>query len=124
MCCPQVNRNGATCLVKNHEIVCGDILILDTGDKLIADGVLVETHGLVIDEASLTGESDPIKKNLDHDPWCRSGTQVSEGSGKVGCCPFVLPHVLPRTAFCVDCRLQRTRPPRCSWYGREDPAAH
>jgi magnesium-transporting ATPase (P-type) len=30
----------------------------------------------VIDEASLTGESDPIKKNPEEDPWCRSGTQV------------------------------------------------
>lgn len=70
-------------LVKNTEVVVGDLLLLDTGDKLIADGVLVETHGLVVDEASLTGESDPIKKNLDEDPWCRSGTQVSEGSGRM-----------------------------------------
>jgi hypothetical protein len=46
-----------------------------TGDKVIADGLVVESLGLVIDEASLTGESDPIKKN-DDDPWVRSGTQV------------------------------------------------
>jgi hypothetical protein len=45
------------------------------GDKIIADGLVLESHGLVIDEASLTGESDPIKKN-EEDPWCRSGTQV------------------------------------------------
>jgi Ca2+-transporting ATPase len=70
-------------LVKNTDVVVGDLLLLDTGDKLIADGVLVETHGLVVDEASLTGESDPIKKTLDEDPWCRSGTQVSEGSGRM-----------------------------------------
>ncbi len=37
----------------------------------------------MIDEASLTGESDPIKKSPEEDPWCRSGTQVSEGSGRV-----------------------------------------
>jgi magnesium-transporting ATPase (P-type) len=37
----------------------------------------------VVDEASLTGESDPIKKSPEEDPWCRSGTQVSEGSGRV-----------------------------------------
>ena len=56
-------------------VVVGDVLILDTGDKVVADGVLLETHGMVIDEASLTGESEPVRKNAD-DVWCRSGTQV------------------------------------------------
>ena len=38
----------------------------------------VQVHGLVVDEASLTGESDPVKKGGDrHEPWVRSGTQVS-----------------------------------------------
>lgn len=39
----------------------------------------VSSHSLqqVVDEASLTGESDPIKKSPDEDPWCRSGTQAS-----------------------------------------------
>ena len=40
-----------------------------------ADGIVIESHGLIIDEASLTGEADPIKKTLE-DPWVRSGTQV------------------------------------------------
>jgi len=79
----KVQRGGHTVLVKNHDIVCGDVMILDTGDKIIADGILFETHGLVVDEASLTGESDPIKKKIESDPWCRSGTTVNEGSGKV-----------------------------------------
>ncbi len=35
----------------------------------------------MVDEASLTGESDPIKKSPGSEPWCRSGTAVSEGSG-------------------------------------------
>jgi magnesium-transporting ATPase (P-type) len=43
--------------------------------QVVADGVVTESFGLVLDEASLTGESDPIKKN-EEDPWCRSGTQV------------------------------------------------
>ena len=51
-------------------------LTTPAGDKVVADGLVVESHGLVVDEASLTGESDPIKKN-EEDPWCRSGTQVS-----------------------------------------------
>ncbi|KAF8057240.1 ACA11 [Scenedesmus sp. PABB004] len=75
-------RGGATALLNNSDVVVGDLLLLDTGDKVVADGVVVDSFGLVLDEASLTGESDPIKKN-DDDPWCRSGTQVSEGSGKI-----------------------------------------
>ena len=70
-------------LVTNTDVVVGDILLLDTGDKVVADGLVVESYGLVLDEASLTGESDPIKKGPEDDPWCRSGTQVSEGSGKL-----------------------------------------
>ncbi len=67
----KVIRGGQQMLVENVDVVCGDLLMLDTGDKIIADGILIETFGLVIDEASLTGESDPIKKNLEEDPWCR-----------------------------------------------------
>ena len=43
--------------------------------QVIADGLVIEAFGLVIDEASLTGESDPMHKGS-KDPWCRSGTQV------------------------------------------------
>jgi hypothetical protein len=48
--------------------------------QVVADGVVTESFGLVLDEASLTGESDPIKKN-EEDPWCRSGTQVGGTAG-------------------------------------------
>lgn len=38
----------------------------------------MQVHGLVVDEASLTGESDPVKKGPapKNEPWVRSGTQV------------------------------------------------
>ena len=62
-------------LVKSYDVVVGDIMMLDTGDKIIADCLVVSTQGLIVDEASLTGESDPIKKD-ENDPWVRSGTQV------------------------------------------------
>ena len=44
-------RGGVECLVTNTDVVVGDILLLDTGDKLVADGIAVEAFGLVIDEA-------------------------------------------------------------------------
>jgi P-type Ca2+ transporter type 2C len=72
----KVIRDGKEQLVPNTDIVVGDVMVLDTGDKVIADGVEIEGHNLVIDEASLTGESDPIKKQPDGDFWCRSGSQV------------------------------------------------
>ncbi len=40
----------------------------------------MQVHGLVVDEASLTGESDPVKKGPGDEPWVRSGTQVRPGS--------------------------------------------
>ncbi len=75
----KVIRGGQTTLVENVDLVVGDIYLLDTGDKVVADGVCFDSQGLIIDEASLTGESDPIKKTPEEDCWVRSGTQVSGG---------------------------------------------
>lgn len=44
-----------------------------TGDLLPADGVLIQGNDLKIDESSLTGESDHVKKNADKDPMLLSG---------------------------------------------------
>ena len=77
----KVVRGGQTLLVGNHDVVVGDVMLLDTGDKIIADGYVIEAHMLVVDEASLTGESDPVKKGAPPkvEPWVRSGTQVGAG---------------------------------------------
>ncbi|DBB01465.1 TPA: hypothetical protein ACH3X1_000121 [Trebouxia sp. C0004] len=77
-----VVRGGSDKLIPNTDVVVGDVLVLTTGDKVTADGLVIESHGMVIDEASLTGEADPIKKTPE-DPWVRSGTQVTEGCGRV-----------------------------------------
>ena len=71
----KVVRNGQELLVENIDVVVGDMLLLDTGDKIVADGILTKAFGLVVDEASLTGESEPQEKG-DDDIWCMSGTQV------------------------------------------------
>lgn len=43
--------------------------------QVIADGIYISGHGLVIDEAALTGESEPLRKSEER-PFVRSGTQV------------------------------------------------
>lgn len=45
-------RGGHECLVTNTDVVVGDILLLDTGDRVVADGIAVEAHGLTIDEVT------------------------------------------------------------------------
>ncbi|KAL4452347.1 hypothetical protein ABPG75_008009 [Micractinium tetrahymenae] len=80
----KVIRGGQQLTIPNTDVVVGDVMLLDTGDKLVADGYVIEVHGLVVDEASLTGESDPVKKGPEpREPWVRSGTQVTEGSGRM-----------------------------------------
>ena len=53
------------------------------GDLLPADGIILQSNDLKIDESSLTGESDQVKKGPDVDPMLLSGTHIMEGSGKV-----------------------------------------
>ena len=45
--------------------------------------MVIFSNDLILDESSLTGESDQIKKGLDSDPMLLSGTHVMEGTGKV-----------------------------------------
>lgn len=59
----KVKRDGKIVVIDSIEIVPGDIIILEAGDKIPADArVIVETN-LSVDEAPLTGESVPVKKN-------------------------------------------------------------
>lgn len=50
---------------------------------LPADGILIQSNDLKVDESSLTGESDHVKKGEAFDPMVLSGTHVMEGSGKM-----------------------------------------
>uniref|UniRef100_A0A8C7J3E2 Calcium-transporting ATPase n=1 Tax=Oncorhynchus kisutch TaxID=8019 RepID=A0A8C7J3E2_ONCKI len=78
-----VVRGGQVVQVHVAEIVVGDVAQVKYGDLLPADGVLIQGNDLKIDESSLTGESDHVKKTLDNDPMLLSGTHVMEGSGKI-----------------------------------------
>nr|XP_021330641.1 plasma membrane calcium-transporting ATPase 1 isoform X3 [Danio rerio] len=78
-----VVRGGQVIQIHVAEIVVGDIAQIKYGDLLPADGILIQGNDLKIDESSLTGESDHVKKSLDKDAMLLSGTHVMEGSGKI-----------------------------------------
>jgi len=61
----RVIRDGVETELDSRELVPGDIILLETGDKVPADARLSELIRLDVDESSLTGESIPVKKELD-----------------------------------------------------------
>ncbi|XP_060133046.1 plasma membrane calcium-transporting ATPase 4 isoform X2 [Zootoca vivipara] len=78
-----VIRKGQVIQIPVAEIVVGDIAQIKYGDLLPTDGILIQGNDLKIDESSLTGESDQVKKSLEKDPMLLSGTHVMEGSGRM-----------------------------------------
>ncbi|KAM3844135.1 plasma membrane calcium-transporting ATPase 3 isoform 10-T10 [Vipera latastei] len=78
-----VIRNGQQVQIPVAELVVGDIAQIKYGDLLPADGALIQGNDLKIDESSLTGESDHVRKSADKDPMLLSGTHVMEGSGRM-----------------------------------------
>ncbi|MGY5238050.1 cation-translocating P-type ATPase [Clostridium tertium] len=61
----KVYRNGKKVEVQSKEIVPGDILILEAGDMVAADGRIIENFSLQVNESSLTGESESVNKFID-----------------------------------------------------------
>ncbi|CAG0922171.1 unnamed protein product [Notodromas monacha] len=78
-----VIRNGEVEQIKVGDLVVGDICQIKYGDLLPADGICIQSNDLKVDESSLTGESDHVKKGENSDPMLLSGTHVMEGSGKM-----------------------------------------
>lgn len=78
----RVIRDGQHVSIPASELVPGDFLILAEGDKVSADCELIEENEILIDEAILTGESVPVRKNTDKDKKLFMGTQVAAGTGK------------------------------------------
>ncbi|MDH5203458.1 MAG: HAD-IC family P-type ATPase, partial [Nitrospirota bacterium] len=87
-----VLREGEEEEIPSKELVPGDILLLEAGDKIPADARLIELHSLKCDEAPLTGESVPVGKDLkplsektlvaDRKNMVLTGTTVTYGRGK------------------------------------------
>ena len=89
-------RSGKYVLVSVYDITVGDVLYIESGDSVPADGILIDGHGIQCDESSATGESDAMRKvggaevwtQILHrtatstlDPFIISGTKVLEGVG-------------------------------------------
>ncbi len=89
-------RSGKSIQVSVHDITAGDVLHLEPGDAIPADGIFISGHGVKCDESSATGESDQMKKtsglevqqqivngtaSKKLDPFIISGSKVLEGVG-------------------------------------------
>jgi Ca2+-transporting ATPase len=96
-------------MVSIFDITVGDILHLEPGDAVPADGIFVSGHGVKCDESSATGESDQMKKTTAQevwqhmingtatkrmDPFIISGSKVLEGVGT-----FVVTSVGPNSSY-------------------------
>ncbi|MDO5580828.1 MAG: cation-translocating P-type ATPase [Planctomycetia bacterium] len=98
----KVQRNGKITEVHIEDIVVGDLVHLQPGDKVPSDGLLLESRSLYIDQAMLTGESVPARKGIfalakesesanfqdlidaagpQHDAFVARGTMVADGHG-------------------------------------------
>ncbi|MFZ0613192.1 MAG: cation-translocating P-type ATPase [Desulfobacterales bacterium] len=87
-----VIRDARTVELESTRIVPGDILVLETGDKLAADVRLIESHSIHCDEAALTGESVPVEKTIralpegsavqDRKNMAFTGTTITFGRGR------------------------------------------
>lgn len=93
----KVIRSGKPSTISVHDLLVGDVMILEQGDVIPVDGVLIDGHTISCDESSATGESDLVKKTPAHaalqavrdgigsaaklDPFMLSGAKVLDGVG-------------------------------------------
>ena len=89
----KVLRGGHQTVIENSQLVPGDVVLLEAGDAVPADGRLLESASMKIEEAALTGESVPVTKAVelltgdniplgDRRNMCYMGSTVVYGRGK------------------------------------------
>ncbi|KAJ4219433.1 plasma membrane calcium [Fusarium solani] len=76
----KVRRSEKTCVVSVHDILIGDLLLLEPGDVVPADGILIDGSGIACDESALTGESDLVRKAPSNDVY-KALNEPLEGEG-------------------------------------------
>lgn len=86
-----VIREGRRLRIAGRDVVRGDILVLEQGDRVAADALLLEAHDFQVDESLLTGESLPVHKKIgptrtshrpggEGQPYAYSGSLVTRGT--------------------------------------------
>jgi cation-transporting ATPase E len=78
----KVVRDGAIVSLLAEEIVPGDVVQVEPGDQLVADGEVLSTRGMTVDESMLTGEADGVRKSAGE--RALSGSFCISGSGFYG----------------------------------------
>jgi len=87
----KVIRDGKLQVIDSEEVTVGDLVVLEAGDKVSCDGIILEERSLYLDESTLTGESVSVKKDA-VDPSSDKpteknmvfmGTAVTKGRAKV-----------------------------------------
>lgn len=90
----RVARDGAEMMIDAKDLVPGDIVILNEGDKISADCKIEREYELRADESILTGESTPVKKDAEKNNKLFMGTQITRGN-----CAAVVTETGMRTEF-------------------------
>ncbi len=75
-----VIRNDRKSIIPTRELVPGDLIVIQEGQRVPADAQVIEAYNLALDEAMLTGESKPVKK--EKNTLIYSGTYVLSGSAR------------------------------------------
>ena len=73
-----VKRDGNNKRIPGEELTIGDIVILEEGDKVPADLMLIESYDLRVDESSLTGESDYVEKDVNYNDIEDFSTKIKD----------------------------------------------
>ncbi|KAK7378401.1 hypothetical protein VNO80_03840 [Phaseolus coccineus] len=79
----EVVRNGRPQQISIFDVVVGDIASLKIGDQIPADGLFLSGHSLLVDESSMTGESDHVEIEPSKSPFLLSGAKVVDGYGQM-----------------------------------------
>lgn len=77
----KVIRDGRIEEIETKFVTVGDIVIVEEGDRIPADGILIDGISLSVDESILTGESVPVEKNVKNENELYMGTYVIKGKG-------------------------------------------
>ena len=83
----KVLREGVVKEIEGEDVVVGDILVLEAGDYVCADGRLIETASLKAEESAITGESVAVEKNANM--ICKEHTLLGDRSNMVLCSSYI-----------------------------------